>query len=216
MRTTTPREIIQKARIRADLVYSSHTSDDEALIMLSDSYLELYALMSSCDETMYVVPTTLTLTDKEATLPNDMWKLVSVAYNCGGVVTKLDRISIQQRTGGDFYSLHAKACYYLQDNKIKVEGLPGSSVDILYVPDGQVLSSLDDIISLVSFEDSYLVASLWRDMAQREESDTRNAEAALAQATSRIKKTLTPRVRSDNVTVRDVYSEPRQPWLWRR
>jgi hypothetical protein len=99
--------------------------------------------------------------------------------------------------------------YYLQDNRIKCEGIGNTTIDLIYIPTPVEITDLDQVIQLVHNEDQYLQASLWRDMASREESDTRAAETMLMLAVQRIKKTITPRSK-DNTTIVDVYSNRRQ------
>ena len=211
MRTTSPRQIIEKTRIRADMVHSEHTNDDEALLLLDDAYTELYALMAGCDESLFLKTTSLTLTDNQADLPSDLYKLSAVSYSMGGVIIRLDRIALQDRLGTQLISYMTNPVYYLQDNRIKCEGIGNTTIDLIYIPTPVEITDLDQVIQLVHNEDHYLQASLWRDMASREESDTRAAETMLALAVQRIKKTITPRSK-DNTTIVDVYSNRRQQW----
>jgi hypothetical protein len=212
MRTTTPAEILQKAKIRADLVYSSHTSDAEALLLLDDAYRSLYSLMMTQDESLFLKTATVTLVDYQAELPQDLFKLAAVSYSMGGVIVKLDQIALQDRLGTQLTSYLTNPVYYIQDNYIKCEGVGNTNIDLLYVPTPTDITSMSQSIQLIHNEDQYLQGCLWRDMLQREESDTRAAEVFIAQAVMRIKNQLTPKSR-DNTTVVDAYSNRKQPWF---
>lgn len=208
MRSTTPRKIIQIARIKTDQVYSAHTDDSEALLLLNQHYLQLYTQMVNLEEGLFLITADLTVTAGIASIPDNCQKIRSVFYTFGNQEIPVERKSIQDRNYWDASSVQFRnpSHYTLQGNQIVFESKASpANMKIKYIPHPVELSSLDDSIQLVANEDQYLIACLCKDMAKREESDTTPWEMDIQKALATMKSLITPRDDGSLPTVRDIY-----------
>jgi hypothetical protein len=206
VKTTTPSKIIEVARIKTDTVYSTHTSDAEALILVNRAYLDLYNLMITVDEALFISEATLTLVDGVAQLPDDLFKLSSVYSTANGFDVVFERRSLQDRSGS-VVTPHNRAwgTYSFRNNTLVfTPKSPQGPVKILYIPLPTELTSLTDNITLMANEDSYLISTLCRDFIQREEGDKKPWEAQMGYDLAKIKAQLAPRDNGSNPVVRDV------------
>jgi hypothetical protein len=204
MKTTTPRKIINVARIKTDTVYSDHTSDDEAIILLNEAYKDLYNLMAGLNESLFIQDSELSLTDGEAQLPGDCQKLISVYHKSGDYEYVLQNRSIQDR-GTWPIDGNVLGTYSLRNNTIRFN--PKSiqtPIRLSYLPGCAEITNIDQEIDLMANEDTYLIATLCRDLALREESAPEKWEQAMAIAIGNIRAFLSPRDSGASPIVRDV------------
>jgi hypothetical protein len=208
MRSITPRRIIQVSKIKLDQVYSNHTSDAEALILLNEAYLQLYLMITAFDEGLFLTTQALTVVNGEADLPDNLQKIRSVYYNIGSRDIVVERRSLQDRSNLDGFtaSVARPTSYTIQGNKLVFDSkaTPGN-MTIKFIPHPVELVALDDAIQLVANEDQYLIARLCRDLAKREESDTTPWELEMQTALNSIKGLITPRDEGSLPQIRDVY-----------
>lgn len=205
MKTTTPSKIIEVARIKTDTVYSAHTSDAEALILINRAYLDLFNLMITVDEALFISEAELTLVDGVAQLPDDLFKLSSVFSTSNGFDVIFERRSLQDRSGSvHTANNHNWGSYSFRNNTLVfTPKSPQGPVKILYIPLPTELTSLSDNIVLMANEDSYLISTLCRDIVQREEGDLKPWEAQMGYDLAKIKSQLAPRDNGSNPVVRD-------------
>ena len=206
MRTTTPRKIIEAARIKTDTVYSQHTSDAEALILINRNFFDLYNTMVGIDESLFISEATLTLVDGVADMPDNLYKVSSVYSTANGFDIVFERRSLQDRSYATGIPQTGNwGTYHLRNNQLVFyPKSPQGPIKLLYIPLPTDLTSIDDNITLMSNEDSYLISSLCRDITQREEGDIRPWEVQMAVDIARIKSLLTPRDNGSNPVIRDV------------
>lgn len=218
MKTTTPRKIIQLARIRTDQTYSQHTTDAECVLLINEAYKDLYNLMAGLNESLFIQEATLTLTDGSAPLPSDMQKLMSVFHPSGEHDYILQARSHQDR-GTYPTEWNVIGTYHLRNNSIYVYPTSVQTpLMVRYLPGPVEVNSLDQEISLMGNEDTYLTATLCRDLALREESDAGKWEQQMSMALGNIRAFLAPRDAGSNPTVRDTTDNsfggrwPRNGW----
>jgi hypothetical protein len=204
MKTTTPRKIIAVARIKTDTVYSDHTSDDEAIILLNEAYKDLYNLMSGLNESLFIQDSELTVTDGEAQLPTDCQKLISVYHKSGDYEYVLQNRSIQDRGTWPIEG-NTLGTYSLRNNTVRFNPTSiQTPIRLSYLPGCVEITNIDQEIELMGNEDTYLIATLCRDIALREESAPDKWEQAMAMAIGNIRAFLAPRDSGASPTVRDV------------
>jgi hypothetical protein len=210
MRTTTPRKVIQLARVKTDTVYSAHTSDSEALLLLNQSYLQLYGMMIQMEEALFIKTSQLTVTAGVAPIPDDCQKIRCVYYKIGDQEVVLERRSLRDK---DFFesmvsTVARPSSYCIEANNITfAPKQQAGELWLKYIPHPSELSALDDQIQLVANEDQYLIARMCRDIAKREESDTVPWETEMVSALGAISSLITPRDDGSLPQVKDVYNQ---------
>lgn len=130
MRNISVSEIIALARLRTDTVYSQAVTDSELLTLLAQHYRNLYNVMSTKDESLFLLEIPITpIVDGEFTLPADFYKTMSVFIRRGEFDYPLDRTGYQSRGVGR--SLMSLPSWHIFKNGIRFT--PKTAVGPLYL-----------------------------------------------------------------------------------
>ena len=199
MPTITVQKIIDKVKSKCNMERSNFVTTTEYIDWINDARRELYSLMvdGEVDESFNLADATLTITDGEASLPDDFLALRKVFRNgSDGVLYDFVPISLAEWREGDSYftTVYDSGYYTLFNNKILFRPKNiAPEVKIWYNPTPPEITAAGDVIDLLFNEDLWIVYYVCIEVARKEETATGAYEKALERAERAVFNALKPR-----------------------
>lgn len=173
-RNVTVGDVIERARVKADMRHTSFISAAEALDMVNECYTELYDLLVQTFQNYFSTTGTLTLVPGTVSyaLPADFYKMIVA----------------ERDVGGGAYSTIFPYNELEKNSTISTSAasIPSATVRLRYIPAPAIFTSTGTNIDGVAGWDTLLVYDLAIMMAQAEESDTTAMERRRAAVAARI------------------------------
>lgn len=191
-RSVTLQNIVDRARIHADLRGSAFINDTEALAMLNEVWPELYDELVMSYENYYQTTSTINIAPGTSlySLPSDFYKLIGVDFqvNNGAYITLKPFMESERNQS-------------LTTNT----NLPSGVIRLRYVPAPTTFTALSQTIDGVAGWDRLLSLLLAMDMLDAEESDSTAIARKYARTLDRIKSAAAPRDTGFPARVTDAY-----------
>lgn len=171
---TTRTQVIARARLKADLVASTHITSTDDTDLFQEAYKEVYTLYGENGFHMLETDATLTVSAGVATLPTDFFACINIYKVIGDDYYPLRRLDPNQEAGAR--SLTDSEAYFYKITRSATNGrsvrlypAPSSGTYILhYVPECDTPGASDTLVT-VGNSDTVLVCLLARKFLQKQD-----------------------------------------------